>query len=135
MEAKTKKYLMIGGIAAVVLSALGFGAYKVIKKKSHNTSSNKQKTKEEQKLIGKLVSYGSEGYINVRSTPKVDNENWGALDFSHNLIKQVKSNPVGSIVERVKGEDGYYWYKISLSKTVEGKSEGYVREDAVTVED
>jgi hypothetical protein len=35
----------------------------------------------------------------------------------------------------MKGEDGYYWYKISLSKMVEGKSEGYVREDAVTVED
>lgn len=135
MDAKTKKYLMIGGIATVVLSGAGFGVYKLIKKKTYNTSSSKQKQKEEKKLITKTVSYGSEGYVNVRSSPKVDNENWGRFDFSHNLIKQVKSNPVGSILSRVKGEDGYYWYKISLSEPVNGKDEGYVREDAVVIND
>lgn len=134
MEEKTKKYLMIAGIATVVISGAGFGVFKLLKKKSYTTSSNKQKKKEEQKLMSKQVSYGSEGYVNVRSSPKVDNENWGRFDFFHNLIKQVKSNPVGSILSRVKGEDGYFWYKINLDQPVNGKSEGYVREDAVVVE-
>jgi len=134
MEEKTKKYLMIAGIATVVISGAGFGVFKLLKKKSYTTSSNKQKKKEEQKLMSKQVNYGSEGYVNVRSSPKVDNENWGRFDFSHNLIKQIKSNPVGNILSRVKGEDGYFWYKISLDQPVNGKSEGYVREDAVVVE-
>lgn len=135
MEEKTKNYVIIGGIATLVLSALGFGVYKLVKKKSHDTTSNKQKKKEEQKLVGKLIHYGSEGYVNVRSSPKVDNENWGKFDFSHNLIKQVSTNPVGSITERLKGEKGYFWYKIILHKAVEGKTEAYVREDAVVVKD
>lgn len=33
MEAKTKKYLMIGGIATVVLSGAGYGTYRYFKKK------------------------------------------------------------------------------------------------------
>lgn len=135
MEAKTKNYLMIGGIATVVLSGASYGAYMYFKKKGYNTSSSKQKKKEEEKLVTKTVSYGAEGYVNVRSSPKIDNENWGKFDFSHNLIKKVSSNPVGSILERVKGEDGYYWYKISLTQPANGKSEGYVREDAVIIDE
>ncbi|MBQ21675.1 MAG: hypothetical protein CMD31_13050 [Flavobacteriales bacterium] len=135
MDAKTKKYLLIGTIATVVLSGAGYGAYRYFKKKGYTTSSSKQKEKEEEKLLTKTVSYGAEGYANVRSSPKVDNENWGRFDFSHNLIKKVNTNPVGSILERVKGEDGYYWYKISLTVPVNGKNEGYVREDAVIIDE
>jgi len=134
MDAKTKKYLIIGGVAAVVVALAGFGVHKFIKNRKNRTTSGKQKEREEQKLIGKKVHYGSEGYVNVRSSAKVDNENWTSMDFSHNLLTQAESNPVGTILERLKGEDGYYWYKIKLTKPVGGKTEGYVREDAVVVQ-
>ena len=134
MDAKTKKYLIIGGVATVVLALAGFGVHKFIKNRKNRTTSGKQKEREEQKLIGKKVHYGSEGYVNVRSSAKVDNENWTTMAFSHNLLTQAESNPVGTILERLKGEDGYYWYRIKLTKTVGGKAEGYVREDAVVVQ-
>ena len=134
MDAKTKKYLIIGGVAAVVVALAGFGVHKFIKNRKNRTTSGKQKEREEQKLIGKKVHYGSEGYVNVRSSAKVDNENWTSMDYSHNLLTQAESNPVGTILERLKGEDGYYWYKIKLTKPVGGKTEGYVREDAVVVQ-
>lgn len=133
MDAQTKKYLMIAGVATVVLSGAGFGIYHLVKKKSYKTSSSKQKKKEEQKLIDRVVHYGNEGYVNVRSSPKVDNENWGRFDFSHNLIQKVSSNPVGNILSRVKGADGYFWYKISLNQPFNGHTTGYVREDAVVI--
>jgi len=134
MDAKTKKYLIIGGVAAVVVALAGFGVHKFIKNRKNRTTSGKQKEREEQKLIGKKVHYGSEGYVNVRSSAKVDNENWTSMDYSHNLLTQAESNPVGTILERLKGEDGYYWYRIKLTKPVGGKTEGYVREDAVVVQ-
>ena len=134
MDAKTKKYLIIGGVATVVVALAGFGVHKFIKNRKNRTTSGKQKEREEQKLIGKKVHYGSEGYVNVRGSTKVDNENWTTMDFSHNLLTQAESNPVGTILERLKGEDGYYWYKIKLTKPVGSKTEGYVREDAVVVQ-
>ena len=134
MDAKTKKYLIIGGVATVVVALAGFGVHKFIKNRKNRTTSGKQKEREEQKLIGKKVHYGSEGYVNIRSSAKVDNENWTSMDFSHNLLTQAESNPVGTILERLKGEDGYYWYKIKLTKPVGGKTESYVREDAVVVQ-
>lgn len=133
MDAKTKKYLVIGGVATVVVVLAGFGVNKFIRKRKNRTTSVKQKERAERKLIGKKVHYGSEGFVNVRSSSKVDNENWITMDFSHNILTQAESNPVGTILERLKGEDGYYWYKINLTKPVAGKTEGYVREDAVVV--
>ena len=71
MDAKTKKYLIIGGVTTVVVALAGFGVHKFIKNRKNRTTSGKQKEREEQKLIGKKVHYGSEGYVNVRSSAKL----------------------------------------------------------------
>ena len=126
---KTKKQLIIGGVSLVVVIAGAFGISKFIKSKKHKTSDSKKKQSENEKLIGLKVYYGDEGYINVRSAPKIDNKGW--FDNTDNIIKKSKSNPVGTIIERVKGEDGFSWYKIKLA----GSSKtGFVREDVVEFE-
>lgn len=106
MKIVTTKNIVIGGIGIVVLGA-AYGIYWYLNKSSD-------------KLIGKKVNYGNEGYVNVRSSPKIDK----------NLIKKATSNPVGKINKVVQGEDGYAWYEIKISGT--GQT-GYVREDAVTI--
>jgi len=127
---ETKKYIIKGSVAVTVLALVGFGLYKLMKNRKTGNSTQR----EEKKLTGMKIHYGSEGYVNVRSSPRVDNENYGAFDFSHNLIGQVDTNPVGTIMERTKGEDGYFWYKVKLTRPLNGKTEGYVREDAVVVQ-
>ncbi|MBL4574819.1 MAG: hypothetical protein JKY51_01805 [Opitutaceae bacterium] len=131
MKAIPKKYLMIGG--GVVLAGLAsFGIYKLIQHKK-NPSAEKRAKKIEKELVAASVNVGSDGYVNVRSSPKVDNESWTRLDFTTNLLKKETSSPVGTIEKRVKGADGYFWYKLQLEKAIGGKSTGYVREDAVEI--
>ncbi len=131
MKAIPKKYLIIGG--GVLLTGLAsFGIYKLIKYKN-NPSAEKRTKQIEKELIETAVNVGSEGYVNVRSSPKVDNEDWKRLDFKTNLLKKETSSPVGIIEKRVKGEAGYFWYKLQLEKAIGGKSIGYVREDAVEI--
>ena len=48
MDAKTKKYLIIGGVATVVVALAGFGVHKFIKNRKNRTTSGKQKEREEQ---------------------------------------------------------------------------------------
>ena len=131
MNQVTKQRLIYGGIGLVVLSAIGYGVYKYIDKKSFKTKSTKQKEKELKKLFGVPVNFSTEGYVNVRSSPKVDNK--GFMDYKTNLIAKVSSNPIGTVLDRVKGKDGYFWYKIELRKPVRGITEGYVREDVVDI--
>lgn len=133
MDKKTKKYIVIGGLAVLGIAIVGFTAEHVIKKIKYK-GGGADEEKVEKKMKGKAVSFLSEGYVTVRSSPKIDDENWLRLDVTTNMITKAKSNPVGTILKRVKGEDGYYWFKINLSKPVDGKAEGYVREDAVEVE-
>ncbi len=131
MKAIPKKYLIIGsGVALAGLAS--WGIYKIIQK-ANNPSAEKRTKKIEKELMSTEVNVGSEGYVNVRSSPKVDNENWRKLDFKTNLLKKETSSPVGTIEKRVKGEDGYFWYKLQLTKAIGGKSIGYVREDAVEI--
>lgn len=123
------KYLKIGGIAFGTI-ALGVGVIVVIKKITKPT--NKQRiTKEDKKLKNTSVILGADGYVNVRSSPMVDNENWLRADFTNNLLKKVTSSPVGTILKRVKGKDAYYWYELQLETPIDGKPTGYVREDVV----
>ena len=125
-------YIATGGIA-VVLGAIGISFYKIYKKIA-NPSAATRVDKENKQLKNLPVNVGKEGYVNVRSYPKIDNKNYVALDFTDNLLQEVSTNPIGYILERLKGEDGYYWFKIKLETPVNGKSEGYVREDVVIIE-
>jgi hypothetical protein len=131
MKAIPKKYLMIGG-GITLAGIVSFGIYKLVQRRN-NPSSERRTKKIEKELMETAVNVGSDGYVNVRSSPKVDNENWTRLDFTTNLLKKVTTNPVGTITKRVKGEDGYFWYKIQLEKTIGKKSTGYVREDAIEI--
>lgn len=126
LHPKTKNQLIIGGISLVVVIGGGIAISKLIKAKKHKTSDSKDKEKVNDKLTGLTVNYGEEGYVNVRSAPKIDNTGW--FDSTHNIIKKAKSNPVGTVIERVSGEDGFSWYKIKLTGL---EKIGYVREDAI----
>ena len=126
---KTKKQLIIGGISLVGVLGAAFGISRFVKAKKHKTSDAKEKEKQTDKLVGLTVNYGEEGYVNVRSAPKIDNTGW--FDSTHNIIKKAKSNPVGTVIQRVNGEDGFSWYKIKLSGS--GRT-GYVREDVIELE-
>jgi len=81
-----------------------------------------------------LIHVGSDGYTNVRSSPKVDNESWARLDFKTNLLGKINNNPVGAIQKKLTGEDGYHWFEIELDKPLMGQTTGYVREDAITIQ-
>ena len=90
--------------------------------------------------IGKQVNVNSRlKYTNVRSSAEVDDGslgtvgNWFGIRLTDgNFLKKVTSSPVGTIKKAVTGEDGFGWYEIKLSKSIDGKSTGYVREDAVS---
>ena len=131
MKAIPEKYLIIGGGVALA-SLASFGIYKLIQQKN-NPSTERRVKKIEKELAAAVVNVGSNGYANVRTSPKVDNEDWKRLDFTTKKKKKVTVNPVGTIEKRVKGGDGYFWYKLQLERVVEGKSIGYVREDAVEI--
>ena len=125
-------YFKYAGIGLGII-VIGVVVYKVTHKLGQ-TDKKDRIEKEDKKLKGLQVHYGSEGYVNVRSSPKVDNINYVTFDYTHNLLKQVKTNPVGTISERIKGEDGYFWYKIVLTQAINGQEIGYVREDAVNIQ-
>lgn len=124
-----KKYIYIGAgfIALAVAASI---AYQVIKKKKNVSSGNEIGTGGKS-LIGSSVYVGSSGYVNIRTSPKVDNVNVLSLDFDDNVLGKSSESPVGKIIKQVKGDDGYFWYEIELSKSIEGKTTGFVREDAV----
>lgn len=90
-------------------------------------------------LIGKTVSLTKEGYVNVRSSAEVDNKNYCneltgiGYDCTDNKIGKSTSNPVGTIAKTVTGADSMIWYHLNLSSPINGKSKGWVREDAVVV--
>jgi len=45
MDAKTKKYLIIGGVATVVLALAGFGVHKFIKNRKNRTTKGTRRAK------------------------------------------------------------------------------------------
>jgi hypothetical protein len=132
MKQITKKQLKIGGITLGTI-VVGIGLIILIKKLAK--PSNKQRiNRENKKLKDTNVNVGSEGYVNVRSSPTIDTKNWLRLDNTTNLLKKVTASPVGKIEKRIKGKDGYYWYQLELATPINGKATGYVREDAVEIE-
>lgn len=73
-------------------------------------------------------------YTNVRSTPKLDDGTcyFGVCFGSNNKLGKVSSSPVGTITKVEQGSDDYNWYKLKLTKSIGGKTTGYVREDAIS---
>lgn len=78
-------------------------------------------------------------YTNVRSSPKIEDPSvlgyLGAIFGStptSNIIGRVTQNPVGVIQQSQTSDDGYTWYLVKLNKNLEGKTTGYVREDAIS---
>lgn len=129
LHPKTKQQLIIGGISLVAVIGAAFGISKWVKAKKHKTSDTNDKEKVNDKLVGLTVNYGEQGYVNVRTAPKIDNTGW--FDTAHNIIRKATSNPVGTVMERVSGNDGFSWYKIKLT---DSQKTGYVREDAIELE-
>ncbi len=126
MKPELKQQLLIGTLTLAIVSAGVYGVYRWIRSEKHRTRSPKDKEKSDERLVGQQVHFGEEGYVNVRKEPKIDNT--GILDRTHNILKKVRTNPVGTIMKRVSGEDGYSWYHIQLA---DSEKTGYVREDAV----
>jgi len=85
---------------------------------------------------GRVVKiHKTEGFTNIRKTPEVDDGavgSWFGIRLGGNVLGKVEKNPVGTITSAKKGKDGYIWYGIKLNSPIEGVSEGYVRQDAVT---
>ena len=126
------KYLKIGG-GVLIAGVLSFGIYKLIIRDT-KPDPKKKEEKEEKKLQRKVVHLAGANYVNVRSSPQVDNTRYWKGDFKTNLLAEVDTNPVGEILARVKGSGEYYWYKLKLNTPIKGKTIGYVREDVVVVQ-
>ena len=87
--------------------------------------------------IGKTVNiHPTLNYTNVRSSANVDDGalgSWFGVRLTDgNFIGKVTKNPLGVITQAVVGDDEYNWYKIKLNTPLEGKTSGYVREDAIS---
>lgn len=113
-------------LALLGVTILGTTIFLVHKKVSGDSAkSNKNKNNQ---LVGKQVFTTSEGYVNVRKSPEVKNSSWSSRES--NLLKKAIKNPVGKILERVKGHDGHNWYSIRLNGS---NQNGFVREDAIKI--
>ena len=164
MQPKTKKIIAIGVTLTITGIVIYFG-YKFIDKKIMEKRLRDAKTNEEKvnpiinteapkiepnkipAMIGKIVYPKPTGdkYVNVRSSPDVDNS-WGIYGISpRNFIGRVYSpNAVGKIIEVIISGEGYTWYKIApttanlkddttLGKADKKATTGYVREDNVII--
>lgn len=134
----TKKTIIISSSIATVL----FGGYLLamyIKRKPTNKGDKKDKKNrnpQTSNLIGREVKISDLGYTNIRSSATIDDGYigaWFGARLGGNVIGEVDTNPVGNIIDSKNGDDGLIWYKIKLKKPIEGKSEGWVREDAVNL--
>jgi hypothetical protein len=141
-----KQIILLSSVIAIAIG--GFITYEVIKKRRNDGKGNNgtKKVKGEggnvkvssqtANLIGKKVSISDLGYTNVRSTASIDDGyigSWFGLRVGGNVIGEVSTNPVGTILDTKSGDDGFIWYKIKLNKSIDGISDGWVREDAVNL--
>jgi hypothetical protein len=142
MEKSTRNILI--GVAVLVVGVGSVIAYKKTRSGSSEGKGGKKggkdapdaKDTQTKSAIGKKVKIHPElGYSNVRSTPIVDDGkvgSWFGYRLGGNFIKKAESNPIGTVQKAVTGSDGYIWYEVNLASPVDGKTMGWVREDAVT---
>jgi len=137
-----KKYIYITTAVVVILGVGSILTYRQINK---NKDSKEGKTEDDEtdgsvvvkptdfqdkNIIGKQVrTHPTLGYTNVRSTAKVDD---GYFGLGSNKIGEVKINPIGVVTGTLAGEDKFTWYIIRLTTPIDGKTTGFVREDAVS---
>lgn len=132
----TTKYILATITTIAVLSTVAFF---VFRKKDDESDNGDASTEDRFKdLIGKNVYPSVEdGFSNVRSTPEIKCVGffaWGKdLCYDTNVITEAKDKPFGTILSTTTDKDGKIWYKVKLKKAIEGKSEGYVRYDAVSL--
>jgi hypothetical protein len=101
---------------------------------------------EVQQTVSK-VAYPKGKYVNVRSSPVVDNSSLGGIfSLGKNFVGAIFSpDQVGKVLEAAIQGDGKVWYRVSIDATKLKKSpddlgsptkstkEGWVREDVVTI--
>jgi hypothetical protein len=156
MNATTKKILIGAGAAVlltgiIILSVKGAKNRKVKKdceeaggewdrkkKKCLSEDGNLVVVDEQTKSdIGSQVNvHPTLKYTNVRSTPELDDGalgTWFGVRLTDgNYMGKVTKSPVGTITKAEEGSDNYTWYKLKLTKSLDGKTTGYVREDAIS---
>jgi hypothetical protein len=97
------------------------GKYKPSKSASTTTTSSKSKTKGYS--VGDVIyPKDSDGYANVRKEPNRD---------SDRIIKITVPNKIGTISQIKTDTNGNKWYKVTLTKKVDGYSSGWVKSDVV----
>lgn len=147
MEAKTKKIIIVGTISVVSLAILILGT-KAIVNKVKQSKADKDKGENLNAPYNpdkqyKVVVLGPSGYVNVRSSPMVPEQldyydlaymPWKFFTTEDNLLKKVKTSPVGNVISEKKGADGFLWYEIKLIKPIDKATKGWVREDAVKIQ-
>lgn len=141
---ETKKVVIIA-VSAIVLIGGTIAVMNIAKKRKEKNREGgdgkdaKIDTSDDQTKgdIGKNVkTHPTLGYTNVRSSAAID-DGWAGTWFGYrptsgNWIGEVRTNPVGTVKQALTGDDGFFWYKIKLNKALGGKTEGYVRQDAVS---
>lgn len=136
------KNVVIIALSTVVLVGGTIAVIKIVKKKKDKKKNGKDAKGEvsddqTKGVIGKNVrTHPTLGYTNVRSSAAVD-DGWAGTWFGYrvtdgNWIGEARSNPIGTVISSLTGDDGFTWYKIKLTKSLGGKTQGYVREDAVS---
>lgn len=137
---KGTKTAIIVGVSALALIGGTILVMRIAKKRKEGKGDDaKIDTSDDQTKgdIGKNVKvHPTLGYTNVRSSAAVD-DGWAGTWFGYrpsagNWLGEVSSNPVGKVTQALTGDDGHFWYKINLEKPLDGKTVGYVRQDAVS---
>lgn len=128
---KTKNVIIISSVVLV----LGISAMLMFRKPKDKIKEdpNDAETKERlEGLVGKNVYPSSQyGYTYVRETPEIDD--WiDATPWKANWFKKATEKPFATVLYTTEGSDGYTWYKVKLKTAEDGKTEGFVREDAVS---
>jgi hypothetical protein len=134
----TTKYILATIATIAVLSTVAFFVFR--KKDDEGDNGDADTDDRFKDLIGKNVYPSVEdGFSNVRSTPEIKCQFgtgylWSdVLCIDANVITEAKDKPFGTILSTTTDKDGKIWYKVKLKKAVDGKSEGYVRYDAVSL--
>ena len=126
-----KKVVKISIIAGVSLAIIGTVSYFVRKKIRKNQLDKPCKGKSCAEDINGQNLYIAKDYVNVRDSAEVNNKEL-PFDWVDNLIGEVSTNPIGTVISQVTGADGLNWYKVKLAQPLEGEEVGYVREDVIT---
>jgi len=129
------------GLGIAIAGALGLVIYAVNKNSNNGTSTGGDETNQDQSLptdikVGDKL-YPSGAYVNIRSNAVVDEEEskWYNTD---NFVAEKFTGFIGTVIQVLRGEDGFTWYKVKLAKPIDKYgwgtgdwTEGYVRRDAI----